>query len=206
MKERDEWIPMIEVDWLDPENNMFSVDTRDFHVGHTTKSYDKEFNPTLAQLLISMPDLVGLLNRWFAESGGEREWRYFTVPGITNWSLKYLRIYRIGVYFLVCDSDSNPLSAEILSATATNDLGMDDSKDIPVVTSGYLHTEPVEIKNYYEMSNGTYRHLQAIRQLPPEMISLTLSSPAYRIENETQDSYRNRTALRKLLVKYRGQY
>jgi len=34
MKEKDEWVHYLEIEWDDKENNRFNVDTRDFHVGY----------------------------------------------------------------------------------------------------------------------------------------------------------------------------
>jgi hypothetical protein len=34
MKEQDEWIFYKEIDFSDSENNVFSIDTRDFHSGY----------------------------------------------------------------------------------------------------------------------------------------------------------------------------
>ena len=42
MKEQNEWIFYKELDFNDPENNRFNIDTRDFHAGY---SFSKTAHP-----------------------------------------------------------------------------------------------------------------------------------------------------------------
>jgi len=121
MKEQNEWIFYKELDFNDPENNRFNIDTRDFHAGY---SFSKTAHPDYLTLR-KYPDffnteqeLKNLLNRYFEESGGKGDWRMFDLSvsniNVNNWRLKYLRIYRTDLGFIVCNSDSKAITKTVL--------------------------------------------------------------------------------------------
>lgn len=49
-------------------------------------------------------EIKALLERFYTESGGKGEWRFFSLEGIENWNMKYIRIWRTELGFIVCDS------------------------------------------------------------------------------------------------------
>ncbi len=118
MEEQRSWVPYSQLDWQDPKFNKFSVDTRDFCCGYNfqdkphpdfdkLKKYPHFFN--------TEQEVVSLLDRWKEESGGECEWRYLSINGHRGWSLKYLRIWRTDLGFIVCDSEDRALKKSELS-------------------------------------------------------------------------------------------
>ena len=120
------WTPYKDVDFADPSAMQFHVDTRDFNVMVAQRV--SENAPDLTKLLKypgrffrSAEEVKELLNRYFEGSGGENEWRYFTLEGVDNWRLKYLRIYRTEHGLLVCDSYDQALSKSVLDADVAID-------------------------------------------------------------------------------------
>src|SRR5664279_5030357 len=121
MKEQKEWILLKDIDWNDPENNRFNVDTRDFCIGyHFKKEKHKDYETIkkYTDFFFTEQELKDLLNRYFEESGGEGEWRYLDLevnnPKVNNWRLKYLRIHRTELGFLVCNSDDHAITKTVL--------------------------------------------------------------------------------------------
>ena len=121
MTEQNAWIDFNDIDWNDPENNRFNVDTRDFCCGY---SFSKVNHPDFLTLR-KYPDffnteqeLKDLLNRYFEESGGKGDWRYLDLDvvntNVNNWRLKYLRIFRTELGFIVCNSDSKAITKTVL--------------------------------------------------------------------------------------------
>lgn len=122
MTEQPEWVHFSKIDW-DCENfNQFNIDTRDFHVGYrfedkphkdmaTFKKYPEFFH--------TKDELVSLIQRYFDESGGDGEWRYFSLKGnnndVSGWDLKYLRIWRTDLGFVICNSNHRALRKSILA-------------------------------------------------------------------------------------------
>lgn len=119
MEPQNEWVFFRDIDWDCPKNNRFNVDTRDFHCGYfwdekehkdwsTIKKYPHFFH--------TKEELITLLERYYVESGGKCEWRYFQLENHEkNWSLKYLRIFRTELGYVVCDSYNVALKKEILN-------------------------------------------------------------------------------------------
>ena len=104
-----DWIDFRQVDFSNEHNNAFSIDTRDFHCSarwadkievdmHNTAKHPEKY-------FFNEEELKSLLERYFTESGGVGEWRYFSLEGCGgNWSLKYLRIFRMKRGFIICSS------------------------------------------------------------------------------------------------------
>lgn len=120
MKEQNEWVFFRDIDWDDVENNVFSIDTRDFHCGYRFEDKEHESLETLKKykdrFFFTKEELVSLIERYYNESGGECKWRFFNLKGIENWSMKYIRIWRTKFGFIVCNSDNYALNKEILSS------------------------------------------------------------------------------------------
>jgi hypothetical protein len=120
MKEKEEWIKLEEVEWNDPENNRFNVDTRDFHCGYF---YSEDKHKDIAVLnrypnfFYTDKDIEKLLEHLYSESGGEGKWRMIDLdvvdPRVNNWKLKYLRIYREEKGFVVCNSDGTAIGKDL---------------------------------------------------------------------------------------------
>lgn len=119
MEEQREWIPFQEIDWADPKNNTFWIDTRDFHAGYGWRDEPHSDFDTLKKyprFFWTKEDLVKLLERYFTEAGGKAKWRYFTLEGINNWRLKYIRIARTELGFIICDENWEALGKGVLEA------------------------------------------------------------------------------------------
>ena len=122
MKTSDRWIPYQDIDWDDKDNDIFNLDTRDFCVGyHLSKAPHNDFKviSKYPDFFFTKEELLELINRYFIESGGERDWRYFDFtiedPLLNNWSMKYIRIWRTELGFMVCNRDNRALRKEILN-------------------------------------------------------------------------------------------
>jgi hypothetical protein len=119
MEEKNEWVFYQQIDWECPKNNRFNVDTRDFHCGYY---WNDEEHPDINTLMkyphffLTKEELITLLDRYYFGSGGEGQWRYFSLENYhEGWDLKYLRIFRTDKGFIVCNSDSKALKKEILN-------------------------------------------------------------------------------------------
>ena len=118
MEEKDEWVFFREIDWNCPKNNCFSIDTRDFHCGYNFKKVPHDDFDKLKKyehFFHTQQELVDLIERYFSESGGKLKWRFFNLKGVENWNMKYIRIARTELGFVVCDSDWRALTKEFLS-------------------------------------------------------------------------------------------
>ncbi len=121
MEPKDEWVFFREIDWECPKNNKFNVDTRDFHCGYLWDDIGHEDFDKLkkySRFFLSKEELVDLLERYYLESGGEGEWRYFTLnhndSRVLYWNMKYIRIYRTELGFIVCNSNEKAILKDIL--------------------------------------------------------------------------------------------
>jgi hypothetical protein len=123
MTEQEKWVHFRKIDWDCPNNNRFNVDTRDFHCGYR---WDDSEHPNIGKLLKypdffhSKDELVTLIERLFVESGGDGEWRLLELEAtderVRNWNLKYLRIFRTELGFIVCNSDNVAIPKRILAS------------------------------------------------------------------------------------------
>lgn len=125
--EDDGWYPFNMLDWDNPEAKFYHIDTRDFCGTVNTQSVIKEKISGLEKIMkqqdkfiCSKEEVLAYLNRYFEQSGGEIEWRFFMLEGIENWNLKYLRIAKIEEGFIVCDKEFRALNRDILDGEAKN--------------------------------------------------------------------------------------
>ena len=125
------WKPFKEIDFDDININQYHIDTRDFCCSVINETVvDFDYNHIIKELsnnfIHSDKEVVSLLNRLFDESGGEKEWRSLYLmhpnPIMDNWNMKYIRIYRIKLGLIVCDSDNNILNKEILSSNVNQEI------------------------------------------------------------------------------------
>lgn len=117
MEEKDEWVFFREIDWNCPNNNVFWIDTRDFCCGYDFRDIPHEDFDKLKKyphFFLTHEELVQLIERYFTESGGEQEWRFFNLEGIDNWNMKYIRIARTELGYIVCNSNWTALRKDIL--------------------------------------------------------------------------------------------
>lgn len=124
----ENWIPLHEVDFNDESILQYHVDTRDFHVlcekepGFHKFPIEKGAR-TDSDFFHTGDEIKVLLNRYYEESGGEEEWRFFTLSHELlhkRW-LKYLRIYRNDIGLVVCHDNFGEhyaISKEKLSSKA----------------------------------------------------------------------------------------
>lgn len=126
MEPQDKWVFFKDIDWDCPKNNKFNVDTRDFHCGYY---WDDEGHPDISTInkyphfFWAKDELTTLLERYYEESGGEGEWRYFSLETYRDgWYLKYLRIFRTDMGFIICDSENKALKKDILNGKVYQEL------------------------------------------------------------------------------------
>jgi hypothetical protein len=118
MVEMKEWVPFQEIDWDCPNNNVFWIDTRDFHAGYRWQDEPhKDFDKLkkYPRFFFTKEKLVALLERYFTQSGGDVKWRFFNLEGVENWNMKYIRIARTGLGFIVCDQNWKALPEDFLA-------------------------------------------------------------------------------------------
>lgn len=120
MKDQDEWIKFEDLDFNDPNYNVYSIDTRDFHCGYRMV---REARPDFATLkryptfFFTEQEVRELITRLFEESGGEGTWRYLDLDvrheRVNGWQIKYIRIWKTPLGFLVCNSHNEAIKKEI---------------------------------------------------------------------------------------------
>jgi hypothetical protein len=118
MSEVADWIFFKNIDWNNSKANRFSIDTRDFHCLAIFNEIPHKDYDTLSKydhFFFTEEELKTLIDRFFSESGGEKDWRFFTLETMQNWGLKYIRIARTEKGFIVCNSDWKALSKEVLN-------------------------------------------------------------------------------------------
>jgi len=121
MEERNEWVFFRDIDWNCSKNNVFSVDTRDFHCGYTFREAHPDYRTIskYERFFLTEDELKSELERLYTESGGEKEWRLLELvtsdERVKNWNIKYLRIWRTEKGFVVCNSDHKAIPKDVLS-------------------------------------------------------------------------------------------
>lgn len=119
MTEKDHWPHFKEIDWDCPDFNQFNLDTRDFHCGYrkdnghkdfeTLKKYGKRFFFTKEEVLEMIEDV-------YERSNGKSGHSYINLTGTDfgskygTWRMKYIRMYRTDIGWIVCDSDFTALT------------------------------------------------------------------------------------------------
>lgn len=106
-----DWIAHTQVDWNDNNVTAYSVDTRDFHIIANTQPIEKY--PDVAKCskhperyYHTIEEIKALIDRYYEESGGEQDWRMFSLIGdgtirTQNWQLKYIRIMKMNKGWIV---------------------------------------------------------------------------------------------------------
>lgn len=117
----DEWIFFKDVDFSDKKILQYHVDTRDFHCLTRTEKSDKVPDINILskypeRFFYSAEEVKNLLDRFYTESGGEKDWRFFFLKSVKDWSMKYIRIYRIEQGLIVCTKDNHALKKETTNA------------------------------------------------------------------------------------------
>lgn len=110
MKEKDEvytdrFVPYQNIDFSDESVSYFKLDTRDFTVFVVKDRPDKvdTINPTPdirerpSEYFFTAAELKTLIDRYYKESGGKKEWRYFSLQGrahllTADWQMKWITI------------------------------------------------------------------------------------------------------------------
>lgn len=126
MEDSLDWIFYQDIDFDDIKYNKFNIDTRDFHCSYkfisdvrddfdVLKKYPDFFHTT--------QEVKELLNRYYIESGGQKKWRFFNLVGVNNWCMKYIRIRRTELGFIICNSDDIALRKSLLSNNVEVDYG-----------------------------------------------------------------------------------
>jgi len=124
---QDNWRFFKDVDFADTSAMQFHVDTRDFRVmvAHRVS----ENAPILTKLLkyparffMTAGEVVDMLRRLYEQSGGRKEWRYLALPGISDWSIKYLRIYRTEYGLLICNAYDRAIRKDVLALDVDTEI------------------------------------------------------------------------------------
>jgi hypothetical protein len=119
MIDQNHWVSFKDIEWSDSNYNKFNIDTRDFHVGYLLSEQhpDTEFlhKKYKSDFFHTEDELKALIERYYNESGGKQDWRYFSIQKSDNWHLKYIRVFRSNYGFLVCDKDNKAIRKDILS-------------------------------------------------------------------------------------------
>lgn len=119
---QDDWVYFEQIDWNCPGNNRFNIDTRDFH---TWCFFSEEQHPDFYTLnkyrnrfFHSEEELKEVITRLYNESGGKGEWRCLILTSedrrVTDWNLKYIRIWRTEKGFILCNSENEALTKDLL--------------------------------------------------------------------------------------------
>ena len=118
----NEWVFFQSIDWNDPKFNKFNIDTRDFHVGYNKQEENHPDYNTLIKydrFLYTLDELSNIINRLFKESGGKGNWRMLSLESeddrVTNWNLKYIRIWRSPSGFIICNQLDKAISKELIN-------------------------------------------------------------------------------------------
>lgn len=97
------WVKHTNIDFADESIIAYHIDTRDFHV--STNNYlppidlfKTRKNPD--QYFFTPEEIKELIERYYNQSGGDGEWRMFSLEGsgrqkTEGWQLKYIRIHRL---------------------------------------------------------------------------------------------------------------
>jgi hypothetical protein len=117
----EDWVFYKEINFSDESYNKFNIDTRDFCcIGTNDDPLDfSALNKKPERFVYTQDELIALLDRLFIESGGKGSWRFLQLEGrdtITrNWNLKYLRIFRHGDGFVVCNNNNYAINKDVLN-------------------------------------------------------------------------------------------
>lgn len=123
----NDWLHFTKINFADESLLQFHVDTRDFSC--LAKATPWENPPDLSKIalhkndFIHTPDeIVQLLTRLQADSGGMRDWRCLMLTGSYDavrhcgwWDMKYLRIYRTAYGIVVCNKRNYILNKRALA-------------------------------------------------------------------------------------------
>lgn len=135
-----DWKNFEVIDWADEKIKQYHIDTRDFHIATNEEEYKdtgQRSRPTPLpdvrrlkkygnDFFYTADEVKALIKRYFKESGGVQEWRFFMLKGrkeMANWSMKYIRIYRVAEGLIVCNSDNYALRKSITKEEATDYQG-----------------------------------------------------------------------------------
>lgn len=126
----DGWIFFRDVNFADTNIMQYHVDTRDFHVSRNTEKYPSNGKYKIdiynalknhEMFFYTAEEVVALLDRYFNDSGGSKEWRFFFLEYEKNYWLKYIRIHRFEQGLIICDSEHHPLNKEITNSKVGKD-------------------------------------------------------------------------------------
>lgn len=119
-----DWKKYTEVEWNNPNYNKFHIDTRDFHCSMDLDPEPHDDYQTLSKnkerFFFTEDELKSEIDRLYNESGGEGNWRMLYLESedsrVIGWKLKYIRIFRTDLGFIVCNSYNKAIPKDILSS------------------------------------------------------------------------------------------
>ena len=123
----DPWKFFKEVDFSEKSFLKYNVDTRDFHVScMKEEDLDSEFDTSKIEkyperFFHTPEEVMDLLDRYYIESGGKANWRFFSLEGMDNWSMKYIRIRRTPFGLVICNSDNRAIRKDLLESNVNQE-------------------------------------------------------------------------------------
>jgi hypothetical protein len=118
-----DWTTFKDIEFPDTEMQ-FHVDTRDFAFSSSEDPFPFDISKIKKypnRFFHTMESVKKILGDLYDRSGGWGEWRCLWLKGAgaeasENWNLKYLRIYRTELGFVICGNDNKALSKDVLSS------------------------------------------------------------------------------------------
>jgi len=114
------WIFFREINWNNDKLKQVHVDTRDFYASLLEEPSEKtprskDIAMRKGQYIFTTDEIKTMLERYYTDSGGGREWRFFALEHYKFW-FKYIRILKIVDGWLVCGPDFKLLSKATLAS------------------------------------------------------------------------------------------
>ena len=116
------WKFYTELDFDNTNVNCYNIDTRDFYGSEGNFEYKIDnFEYVLKhteKYLYSKEEVISILNRLFAESGGKGKWRMLDLKSnnekVLNWNLKYIRVIRTSLGFILCNLQNEAIEKNLI--------------------------------------------------------------------------------------------
>jgi len=119
-----DWKKHTEIEWNNPNYNKFHIDTRDFRCSMDLDPEPHDDYQTLVKykerFFYTEAEVKSEIERLYSESGGEVKWRMLYLESkdsrVLGWKMKYIRIFRTELGFIVCNSYNKAIPKDILSS------------------------------------------------------------------------------------------
>lgn len=116
------WKFYTELNFDNTSISCYNIDTRDFYGSEVNFEYKIDnFEYVLKhaeKYLYSKEEVISILNRLFAESGGKGKWRMLDLKSnnskVLNWNLKYIRVIRTSLGFILCNLQNEAIEKNLI--------------------------------------------------------------------------------------------